>query len=359
MLFVSKYYGGKIPNADENSELWNQVREHEKSITDNLEWANLKDAFHEIFTISDIANKAFQAAEPWKTRTTEPEKAAELIHNLCYVIKDLMIMAHPYMPQYTQKVMSFFGKSIADGKIGKPAEQGALTWSDLGNTTGLTDVGATSVYFTPMDQKTMLAFRERFAGSQKDRNEKNEKKAEKKHEAKKEELPLATDMPAHFNKYISLKVAKIVSVENNPEGDKLYIEHLDDGSGTERIIQSGLRAYLTPDQLLGKHIILAANLAPRTMRGVTSRGMLLAADYKDENGKDCVEPLEAPWAAPGTEVVLEGADIKAVKETEISADVFFQVEIKVNNHDVMIADKKLIADGKPLTTKFTVNSGVN
>jgi methionyl-tRNA synthetase len=358
LLFVSKYYGGKIPDAPVDEQLWTQVREHEKNITENLEWANLKDAFHEIFSVCDIANKAFQAAEPWKTRTTDPEKAASLIHNLCYVIKDVMIMAHPYMPQYTQKVMSFLGKTIADPKVGAPAAEGSLTWSDLGNTEGLSDVGATSVYFTPMDQKTMLAFREKFAGSQKDRKEKNEKKAEKKG-AKKEELPLAADMPAHFNKYISLRVAKIVSIENNPDGEKLYIEHLDDGSGTERIIQSGLREYLTPDQLLGRHIILAANLAPRTMRGVTSRGMLLAADYKDENGKDCVEPLEAPWAEPGTEVVLEGADPAAAKEAEISADVFFQVEIKVNNHDVMIADKKLTAAGKPLVTKFTVNSGVN
>src|SRR5574344_2907988 len=362
LLFVSKYYGGKIPDAPVDEQLWAQVREHEKNITENLEWANLKDAFHEIFTVCDIANKTFQAAEPWKTRTTDPEKAASLIHNLCYVIKDVMIMAHPYMPQYTQKVMSFLGKTIADPKVGTPAAEGSLTWSDLGNTEGLSDVGATSVYFTPMDQKTMLAFREKFAGSQKDRKEKNEKKAEKKAEkkgAKKEELPLAADMPAHFNKYISLRVAKIVSIENNPDGEKLYIEHLDDGSGTERIIQSGLREYLTPDQLLGKHIILAANLAPRTMRGVTSRGMLLAVDYKDENGKDCVEQLGEPWAERGTEVLLEGSDPAAAKEAEISADVFFQVEIKVNNHDVMIADKRLTAAGKPLVTKFTVNSGVN
>ena len=72
----------------------------------------MKDAFHEMFGISDICNKAFQAAEPWKTRTTDPEAAAKLIHNLCYVIKDLMIMMNPYMPQYTQKVMSYYGKVI-------------------------------------------------------------------------------------------------------------------------------------------------------------------------------------------------------------------------------------------------------
>lgn len=361
LLFVSKYYDGKIPDAPVDEELWAQVLGHEQKITGLLEWAELRDAFHELFAISDIANKAFQAAEPWKTRTTDPEKAAYLIHNLCYVIKDLMIMAQPYLPQYAQKVASFFGKTIFDSRTGQSAASGALTWDDLGKTEGLADIGQTEVYFTPMDQKTMLAFREKFSGNQKDRKE-NENKSghqEKKAEKKNEELPLAADMPSHFNKYIALKVAKIIQVDRNPESDKLYIEHLDDGSGNERVIQSGLVPYLQPEDLLGRHIILADNLAPRKLRGVESRGMLLAADYTDENGKACVEPLTAPWAAPGTPVVLEGTDPSAVKEKEISADVFFQVEIKVNDRQVMIAGKKLVAGGKALMTTNTVNSGVN
>ena len=92
LLFVNKYYEGKIPDAPVDEELWAEVKKREAKITELLEWANLKDAFHEMFGISDICNKAFQAAEPWKTRTTDPEAAAKLIHNLCYVIKDLMIM---------------------------------------------------------------------------------------------------------------------------------------------------------------------------------------------------------------------------------------------------------------------------
>jgi methionyl-tRNA synthetase len=360
LLFVTKYYDGKIPDAPVDEELWTQIRGHEKKITELLEWAELREAFHELFAVSDIANKAFQAAEPWKTRTTEPEKAASLIHNLCYVIKDLMIMAQPYLPQYAQKVMSFFGKNIADSRTGQPVVPGALTWSNLGSTDGLTNVGSTEVYFTPMDQKTMLAFREKFSGNQKERaeQENKHKQQDQKAEKKNEQLPLVSDMPAHFNKYIALKVAKIIQVDRNPESDKLYIEHLDDGSGNERIIQSGLVTYLQPEDLLGKHIILADNLAPRKMRGIESRGMLLAADYTDDSGKPCVEPLTAPWAAPGTPVVLEGTDTDAVKEKVISADIFFQVEIKVNDRQVMIADKKLVAAGKSLSTIHAVNSGV-
>ena len=103
-----------------------------------------------------------------------------------------------------------------------------------------------------------------------------------KEEPKPESAAPKIDPVEYFNKHIELKVAKILSVETNPQGDKLYIEHLDDGSGTERIIQSGLRPYLKEEELLGKHVIIAANLAPRKMKGVESRGMLLASDYVED-----------------------------------------------------------------------------
>lgn len=360
LLFVTRYYGGKIPSAPVDEELWSEVKKLEAKATENLEWANLKDAFRSMFEIADICNKKFQAAEPWKTRTTEPEKAESLLFNLCYIIKDLMIMMNPYMPQYTQQVMGYFGKSIRESQVGKETTEG-LDWSDLGSTTGLSEIGETAVYFTPMDQKTMLAFRAKFAGSQTERKEGGKAEKKQKKQDKKTEpavLP-AEKQPEFFAKNIQLKVAKIVSVERNPDSDKLYIEHLDDGSGTDRVIQSGLVPYLKESELLGKHVIIADNLAPRKMRGIESRGMLLAADYKDADGKDCVEPITAPWAAPGTKVILEGDDANAEKPSEISADTFFQIAINVVNKNVEIGGKKLMADGKVIFTEFTENGGVN
>ncbi len=184
-------------------------------------------------------------------------------------------------------------------------------------------------------------------------------KAEQKPEASKapakEEGPkLAENQVEHFNKYIELKVAKILSVENNPQGEKLYIEHLDDGSGTERIIQSGLRPYLTPEELLGQHVIIAANLAPRKMRGVESHGMLLATDYQ-EDGKEKVELLTAPWAEPGTPVILEGADPAAEKPAKIDIDKFCKVEIKIAGKTAQVDGVKLVVAGKPITTQKSDN----
>ena len=357
LLFVNKYYDGKIPDAPVDEEMWEAVRAHEKKMTEYLEWAELKDAFHEVFAISDIGNKAFQDGEPWKTRTTDPDKAAKLIHNLCYMIKDLMIMAHPYLPQFSETILGYLGKKISEPKFGETAIEGGLNWSDLGKTEGLDTVTETAIFFSPLDQKTADAFKLRYSGSQKDRKEKAGDNKKGKKESKK--IELAEDQVSFFNEKIELKVAKIIKVENNPEGEKLYVETLDDGSGTPRIIQSGLREFLKPEDLLGKHIILASNLAPRAMRGIESHGMLLAADYKDKDGKDAVEVLEAPWAEPGTQVVLEGADPTAQKPAEITADEFFKVQVNVVNKSVEISGKKLVVNGKAITTVYTENGGVH
>lgn len=189
-----------------------------------------------------------------------------------------------------------------------------------------------------------------------DPHSKNAQKTEPKKEesksapAKKSEGPkLAEDQVAYFNEHIELKVAVIKSVECNPQGDRLYIEHMDDGSGEDRIIQSGLRPYLKEEELLGQHVIIASNLAPRKMKGVESRGMLLAADYT-EDGKEKVELLTAPWAAAGTPVILEGADSSFQKPAKIDIDKFCKVEMKIKDFTAQIAGTKLTADGKPLTT---------
>ena len=168
--------------------------------------------------------------------------------------------------------------------------------------------------------------------------------------------PAETDPAAYFNSHIELLVAKIEKVETNPQGDKLYVETMNDGSGTPRIIQSGLRPYLKEEELLGKHVIIAANLAPRKMKGVESRGMLLACDYT-EDGKEKVELLTAPWAAPGTVISLEGSE-PCEKPAKIDIDKFCKVSYKIENHNFMIAGKKALAAGKEITTEKADNCDV-
>ncbi|MBQ3799282.1 MAG: phenylalanine--tRNA ligase subunit beta, partial [Treponema sp.] len=170
---------------------------------------------------------------------------------------------------------------------------------------------------------------------------------------------LAENQVEHYNKYIDLRVAKIVKVDRNPQGEKLYIEHLDDGSGTERIIQSGLVPYLTEEELLGQHIILVSNLAPRKMRGVESHGMLLAADYT-EDGKEKVELITAPWAAPGTPVIHAGSDeaTAASKPAKIDIDKLEKIVLSVKDFRFKLGDVDLTAGGKAITTSKAKDSAV-
>jgi methionyl-tRNA synthetase len=87
---------------------------------------------------------------------------------------------------------------------------------------------------------------------------------------------------------VDLRVAKVLKCEPHPNADKLFKLQLDDGSGTPRQICAGIRQAYTPEELVGKTIIIVANLAPRMLRGEESRGMLLAASNapKDAAGVD-------------------------------------------------------------------------
>ncbi|HOZ72709.1 MAG TPA: methionine--tRNA ligase, partial [Spirochaetales bacterium] len=160
------------------------------------------------------------------------------------------------------------------------------------------------------------------------------------------ELPLEE----RFARLVDLRVAKIVKVERHPKADKLYVETLDDGSGAERVIVSGLVPFYAEEDLLGKHIVLVNNLKPAKLRGVESRGMLLAASRSGDEGKEVVEALEAPWAAPGTRVVLEGQDASVPADAEIDVDAFFSVPIVAKGNTPMVGVKALTADGKNLAT---------
>lgn len=192
-------------------------------------------------------------------------------------------------------------------------------------------------------------------------NSKSSENAKKENSAPKavvnQKSEAETNPIKYFNEHIELRVAKIDKVDVNPEGDKLYIETMDDGSGTPRIIQSGLRPYLKAEELIGQHVIIASNLAPRKMKGVESHGMLLACDYT-EDGKEKVELLTAPWAKPGTIVCPAGSDSSIPKPAKIDIDHFCKVTMKIENHKMVLNGTPLTADGKEITTVKSDNCEV-
>ncbi len=92
--------------------------------------------------------------------------------------------------------------------------------------------------------------------------------------------------PITFEEFarVDLRVARVVTAENHPSADRLFVLKVDDGSGQPRQLCAGIRGAYTPEQLVGRLIVIVANLAPRVIRGQESRGMLLAASDAPKDG---------------------------------------------------------------------------
>jgi len=360
LTFVTRYFGGTVPVppvAPSDEAFSSKVRDIERRATDHLERAELRDAFRAAFELSDLANKRFQEGEPWKTRTSDPEAAAALIGELCYVLRDLAVMIHPFLPASASRLSSFFGKTIGPG---------GLTWSDIGVAGGLASVRAPEVLFAKLEDELVTELRDRYSGTQRERSDRDASPLAEAQAADTASTAKAAPAPKpfplaelaveeRFERLIDLRVAKIVKIERHPKADKLYIETLDDGSGSQRVIVSGLVPFYSEGELLGKSIVLVNNLKPAKLRGIESAGMLLAASRmvvgKDGSSvKEAVEVLDAGDAAVGTRLALEGgAGFGALEAPgEIDVDTFFSVAIKAAGGFARIGERRLVTPAGPI-----------
>jgi methionyl-tRNA synthetase len=337
-----------MPAGTPDPVFWETAHKFENAIAEKLERAELRDAFHTIFELSSYANKYFQDAEPWRLRKDDPPKAGANIRDLAFIVRDIAVLIEPYLPQSAAKLASFFGLELGP----------SLNWGNIGRPEGI-DAGAaikSEVLFAKLEDVTVDSLRERYSGSQKDRQ--NETTAESK------------PVPA-FENTLDLRVAKIEKVERHPKADKLYVIGLETGEGLsgvreERTIVSGLVGFYTEEQLLGKRIIVAYNLKPAKLRGIESRGMLLAAGDKGGIGADgspseegapssegepaerC-EVLDAGDVPTGTRLLPEGAQASAAP-AEIDIDTFFSFPIMAKDFAVQFDGKNLCLNGKPVRT---------
>jgi methionyl-tRNA synthetase len=348
LSFVSRYYSGQIPDGKANEEFRETIRKKEEGITAALEQADLRDAFHLVFELSSLANKTFQDGEPWKKRqgdSAEQQKAASLIRDLSYVVRDIAVMVQPFLPQTAEQIASFFGLTFGKGLVYQKG-QGKLSWDDLGKDSGLDKVVKCEVLFSMLEDDKIAELREKYSGSQKER--------------------IAETLDIRFAKTIDLRVAEIVKIERHPKAEKLYIETLKispDGQQEERIIVSGLVPYYKEEELLNKKIIMVNNLKPAKLRGVESKGMLLAAEDHsgspdaDGNGTMRVEVLEAGDAPVGTRLMVEGIEPTATAEIDI--DTFFSIPMEVTENTVTVGGKALTLEGKPIKTKLISHGNVH
>ena len=324
LTFINRFYDGKLPDAESDSGFWKQVVHHEQKITAHLEKAELRDAFREIFALSSLGNKAFQDGEPWRTRKEAPEDAARLLHDLTYLIRDLAVLVAPYIPETSRKIADWLG-------------MGEISWDCLGTPGGISGIAKPDILFQRLEDDFIETLRERFAGSQAER-EAARKKEQEKTEASPEDF---------FRERLELRVAKIEKVEQHPNADKLYVLQLKLGE-EERQIVSGLVDHYSIDDLVGQHIVLVYNLKPAKLRGIKSEGMLLAASTEDEKE---LEVLFLPDVEPGIRLSLNGEEPAAEGAKRISIDQFFSVPMRVEDNTVMIGTTAVAASGSPVRTK--------
>ncbi len=346
LTFVERYFEGNLiapqgtGGCGADAEFWRTVRIYEEQIAENFERAELRDAFRKAFELSSFGNKVFQDGEPWKLRTSDPEKAKALLFDLVYLVRDLAILVYPFIPETSEKILGYLGFSD-------------VSWDNLGKTEGITTVGKPEILFKPLEDPLIEELKTRYSGSQKERAGSQKEKEKVTMEEHKTESAPVPSVEERFTSLVDLRVAKIVRIERHPKADKLYIETLDMGTEQRQIV-SGLVPYYKEEELLGKHIIVVANLKPAKLRGVESYGMLLAA----EEG-ETVEVLFVPHAEPGDRVTLaDNADRQAAPFQQIDIDTFFSVPLTVNSGTVFVGRTPLAVKGKHVTTNIVRNGKV-
>ena len=337
LTFVKRFYDGNLGEGALDEELKAQIIEKEKEITDSLERADERDALRAIFALSDIGNKAFQASEPWKLRNEDPEKAKAILRTLVYLIRDLGVMVTPYMPSTGDKILAF---------VSSPSS----TWNDCGTFNGELKVGEISLLFEKLEDKRVDELRERYSGSQSEREEKKAEepaKKEKKEKKNKDEgkMDESKSLLENWAEKVILKVSKIIECEKHPEGDKLYILKLDCGEEEPRQIVSSIVPYYKKEELMGRNIVLVSNLKPANSRGVKSYGMLLAASEEGDETHSTCELIFADELPVGTVLEYEGQGETEKITTYLKADHFFALPMKTIDGYVTIDGKKIGKDG--------------
>ncbi|MCR4676707.1 MAG: methionine--tRNA ligase [Sphaerochaetaceae bacterium] len=351
LTFIGRFYDGKLPAGESDPETVKLFRDKEAEITDLLERSEERDALRAIFELSGYGNKIFQESEPWKMRNTDPEGAVRVLRTLANLIRDIGIMIQPYMPETGKKILAFLG---CEGQ----------TWKDTGNFDSEVTVGKTEYLFKKLADEEIEEMRNRFSGSQEEREEKKMENTDKKAEAKaKAQAAKAAEenksIAEKFADKVILKVCEITEVNKHPEGDFLYILTLDAKEPESRTIVSSIVPYYTAEELLHRHIILVSNLKPANFRGVKSRGMLLAAQDPEAEEHSTCEVIFADDLPAGTTLVPEGLKNPEGDVFYVKPDHFFAMPLYVENGVLMVDGKRLVSsDGKTAGTKKYLNGPV-
>ncbi len=263
---TKKYFDGIVPapsvEAEPDGDLKAAVAEGIKLSRELMNAYHVADASEAIFAMLRRANKYIDETTPWILAKNEADKPrlATVIYNLLEVIRIGAVLLAPYMPATSEKILSQLGTSLAD--YSTVASFGAL---ESGK-----PLGEASTLFARIDEKKFL---EEMEAKQAAMATANAPVEEPEHEAE-----IGIDAFAA----VELRVAEILACEPVPKAKKLLKLQVDLGYEKRQVV-SGIAKFYTPDELIGKKVVLVANLKPAKLCGVDSFGMLLASG--EENVK--------------------------------------------------------------------------
>ena len=276
----NKYFNGVVANPNEvedvDADLKSVATNTVKLVDESMDTLHVADAIDHILDLFSRCNKYIDETEPWKL-AKDPEKIGRLatvLYNLLESVRIGAILLKPYLPETAEKIL----KSLNTEKT----SEDDLTFGLLENGSKITD--KPEILFARLKEEEVMAKVE-------------EIQSRIKKEVKEAKKEVKGEVTIDDFAKLDLRVGKVLSCEKHPDADKLLILTVDLGEGKPRQIVSGLAASYTPGQMIGKHVVVIANLAKATIRGEESNGMLLAGK---ENGQIAV--VEVNGLSAGTKI---------------------------------------------------------
>ncbi|MBP1559225.1 MAG: methionine--tRNA ligase [Oscillospiraceae bacterium] len=276
---IGKYFGGVLPAEREadpiDDELIGMVNGLKAAYEAQMEEYAFQSGLAEVMKVVSRSNKYIDETAPWVLGKDEAKKArlASVMYNLAEAIRVCGILLTPFMPDSAEKIRQ---------QIGATPEQFTYEAARYGVLTDGFKVEKGETLFPRIDIAKELAELEAAEAAAKAAAEKAAKKEEKK--AEKAPEGVATLITIDDFAKVELRVCQVKVCEPVPKADKLLRLELDDGEGTRQVV-SGIHTWYEPQDLIGKKVVVVANLKPAKLRGVESQGMILAADAGENDVK--------------------------------------------------------------------------
>lgn len=281
VAMIEKYFeGGILPEVQEGNAFDAEVKAltevQIKKAEDNIEKLFFNNALEDIWVIIRRLNKYIDETMPWALAKDEVNNAklAGVLYTLAEGLRIVSVMIEPFMPQTPEKIWAQIG-----------VQRGSLTAWDSIHTWGVLPKSASARkgenMFPRIDKEKELEILENTAGAAKPSEIKEEAKAETKSKEVSEEKETEYITIDDFAK-VELKIGEVISSERVPKSDKLLVSQIKIGEETRQIV-SGIAKYYTPEEFIGKKVVVVTNLKPVKLRGILSEGMVLcAADEQDQ-----------------------------------------------------------------------------